>query len=80
MHRLFSFYWLVLREHEHIGSEKWKTIFGWVVRAIDRDITPKLERVLKDSRTVADAKSRARVDPHPFWRTRDALASLGSIA
>lgn len=80
MHRLFSFYWLVLREHEHIGSEKWKAIFGWVVRAIDRDITPKLERVLKDSRTVADAKSRARVDPHPFWRTRDALASVGSIA
>ncbi len=80
MHRLFSFYWLALREREHIGSEKWRAVFSWVVRAIDRDITPKLERALKDSRTVADAKSRARVDPHPFWRSRDALASLGSVA
>lgn len=75
LYRLFSFYWAVLNERERIGAENWKKVFAWIVRVIDRDIVPRFE----DQKMVHEAKSRARNDPHPMWRSREALLAIGSV-
>jgi len=79
MHRLFSFYWLVWRERDVVGSEKWKALFGWVVRVIDRDITPSLKECSK-TKGQSPMPGLGHVStPIRSGASRDALASLGSI-
>jgi hypothetical protein len=72
LYRLFSFYWAVLREREIIGAPKWRKVLAWIVRIIDRDIAPRFAPELVDA-----AKTRARHDPHPMWRSREALWAIG---
>lgn len=75
LHRLFSFYWAVLNERERIGAKSWKKAFAWIIRVIDRDVVPRFD----DQRMVQEAKARARNDPHPMWRSREALLAIGSV-
>lgn len=75
LYRLFSFYWAVLNERERIGAKNWKKVFAWIVRVIERDVVPRFD----NQKMVQDAKARARTDPHPMWRSREALLAIGSV-
>jgi hypothetical protein len=75
LYRLFSFYWAVLNERERIGAKNWRKVFAWIVRIIDRDVAPRFN----DQKMVQEAKTRARHDPHPMWRSREALLAIGSV-
>lgn len=75
LHRLFSFYWALLNERDRIGAESWKKAFAHIIRVIDRDIVPRFT----DQNMVEVQRARARAEPHPMWRSREALLALGSV-
>jgi integrase len=66
--RLYSFYWLLVHEREHIGSRKWSRYYGHIIRIIDREIAPRFA-----PEVVEAARRKARENPHPFWLHRDQL-------
>jgi len=68
LHRLFSFYWLLVSERAIIGAAKWAKYYGWIIRTIDQDIAPRFEQ-------ATDVRERARANPHPFWRSRVLLGA-----
>ena len=68
LHRLFSFYWLVVHERESIGARTWAGHFAHIIRIIDRDIAPRFPPEI-----VAAERAKAKASPHPFWRNRDQL-------
>ena len=68
LYRLFSFYWLLIYERDHIGARKWSRHFGHIIRMIDRDIVPQF-----NAETVSRIKAEAKCNPHPFWRNREQL-------
>jgi hypothetical protein len=74
LYKLFSFYWALFAQRSHVGSDNWKKLFGWIVRIIDRDISPNF-----DAKVVAREKARARMEPHPMWRSPSVLAALRSV-
>lgn len=74
LYRLFSFYWLLIRERSRLGARPWARAYAWVIRVIDRDVAPQYEAA-----QVHAARERARVAPHPFWADRERLASLGAL-
>ena len=63
LHRLYSFYWLMVRERHRIGSKRWGKLYGWIVRLIDDHITSRFP-----SDWINAVKQRAKDEPHPFWR------------
>ncbi|WP_411391644.1 hypothetical protein [Pseudomonas sp. MPB23] len=68
LYRLFSFYWLLIKERELLGKSRWKSVYAWVIRAIDNDITPRFDPVV-----VERERCRALDTPHPMWRDRALL-------
>lgn len=68
LYRLFSFYWLLVKERNLVGRNQWQKVYGWVTREIDRVIVPHFS-----TRIVKQAKEKAFVDPHPMWRDRSML-------
>ncbi len=74
LYRLFSFYWAILGERDRIGSKIWKKVFAWILRIIDRDISPRF-----DAELVAREKARARQTPHPMWRVPEVTLAIGSV-
>jgi len=73
LHRLYSFYWLLVRERERIGARRWSRYFGHIVRIIDAEIAPCFPPA-----SIERARQQAQVTPHPYWRDpvvlEDALA------
>lgn len=74
LYKLFSFYWALFAQRSRVSPVNWKQLFGWIVRVIDRDITPRF-----DPKVVAREKARARADPHPMWRSNTVLAALRTM-
>lgn len=74
LHKLFSFYWALFAQRSRVGPDNWNRVFAWIVRVIDRDITPKFSPLI-----VAQEKARARIEPHPMWRLANVQLALGSI-
>jgi hypothetical protein len=74
LHKLFSFYWALFAQRSRIGSDNWKKLFAWIVRVIDRDIAPRFS-----SKVVAHEKERARLEPHPMWRSNTVQSALRSV-
>jgi hypothetical protein len=72
LYRLLSFYWLIVREREIIGSKRWKKYYAHIIRIIEKDITSQF-----DSEYVQKIKSKAQLTPHPAWNLR---ANLGTDA
>ncbi|RQV32325.1 integrase [Burkholderia cenocepacia] len=70
LYRIFSFYWLLIKERNIQKRNQWRKIYWWVIREIDQIISPKF-----DPKIVADARERARINPHVMWRDRAMLAS-----
>ncbi|MCB1865043.1 MAG: hypothetical protein KDG50_06405 [Chromatiales bacterium] len=71
LYRLYSFYWLLVRERARLGARRWSRYYAAVIRLIDRDIEPQFSPV-----AVQAAKERAKVNPHPFWRSREQLEAV----
>lgn len=63
LHRLFSFYWAAVRNHENFGGKRWTKYLRQVIRLIDEEIAPQF-----DARLVSEHKEKARENPHAFWR------------
>jgi hypothetical protein len=68
LYRMYSFYWLLVKERNLLGRNRWHKVYGWVIREIDRVIAPHFA-----ASTVKQAKEKAFVDPHPMWRDRTML-------
>lgn len=68
LYRLFSFYWLIIKERNFMDRTKWKRVYGWVLREIDGDVCSKFS-----PQSVKDARDVARANPHPMWRDRALL-------
>lgn len=62
LHRLYSFYWFIVRERERIGKSQWGKVYGWIMRMIDEQVTSKFSTV-----RVARTRREAHDHPHPFW-------------
>lgn len=68
LYRLFSFYWLIIKERNAIGARNWVKVYAHIIRIIDRQIAPQFP-----ADKVETARSRAKADPHPFWRNHELL-------
>lgn len=68
LYRLFSFYWLLIKERGLLGKSKWKAVYAWVIRVIDNDIAPRFDPAIVDRE-----RQRALNSPHPMWRDRALL-------
>ena len=68
LYRLFSFYWLMVRERDQIGARKWSRYYAHIIRIIDQQIAPQF-----DPKKVADSRTLAKEIPHAFWRNREQL-------
>ena len=74
LHRLYSFYWLMVRERHGIGSKRWSKLYGWIVRLIDTHITHQFPRDW-----INRIKRQAKDDPHPFWRDSTLIDGEASL-
>jgi hypothetical protein len=77
LYRLFSFYWLVVRERERVEKRKWQREYAHIIRLIDRDVVQRgLDLKIFRQAQVDDARERARTMPHPFWASRETLEAV----
>lgn len=68
LYRLFSFYWLLIKERNVIGAKSWNRYYAHIIRIIDTQITPHFNH-----QKVEQERKNAYVAPHLFWRTNDQL-------
>lgn len=68
LYRMYSFYWLLIKERGLLGMTKWTKMYGWVIRDIDDVIGAKFPQA-----AVSKAKHKAKDAPHPMWRDRAML-------
>lgn len=82
LHRLFSFYFLLLNERNYISREKWNNLYAPIIQIIDMDIIAPNLRTKENPKgcfepyRVNKARSEAEVNPHRMWYDR---AMLGSV-
>ena len=74
LHRLYSFYWFLVRERSRVGASRWAKIYGWIVRMIDDQVTARF-----DANRVKAARDRSRTDPHPFWQDPNTLEAARAL-
>jgi hypothetical protein len=75
--RLFSFYWRVLNERSRIDPRRWKRHLSHIPRLIERDVIRQgIATKAFTQRQIDAARTRARKDPHPFWKSDEILATL----
>jgi hypothetical protein len=69
LYRLFSFYFRLYAERRRMSIRKWEKSYRHIIRIIDRDvIAAGLQRKVFKRNEVDEARTRAEVDPHPFWK------------
>ena len=72
LYRLFSFYFRLYAERRRMSIRKWEKSYRHIIRIIDRDvIAAGLQRKVFKRNEVDEARTRAEVDPHPFWKNTD---------
>lgn len=69
--RLFSLYWLLVKERGIVGAKRWKRLYAHIVRIIDNDIA-----IQFDHQEIIEIKNEAKDNPHPYWRTLDSLEGI----
>ena len=81
LYRLFSFYWRLLYERARMNAKRWNKHLAHIVRLIDRDVVDAgVRRGVFKQDQVDRERERARVTPHPFWRSESIIANLSSVA
>ncbi len=74
LHKLFSFYWLLVSERKQVSSRQWSRHYGSIVRAIDRDIAERGVTLKLFSQSEVDSARKQALDhPHPYWSERGSL-------
>jgi Phage integrase SAM-like domain len=68
LYRLFSLYWLLVKERSTIGAKHWGRYYAHIIRIIDNDISPKYEHAI-----VTAVRKKAHDTPHPYWRANNVL-------
>jgi hypothetical protein len=68
LYRVYSFYWLIIKERKLVPVKHWARLYRSVIRIVDDVIGPRFPEDL-----VQEVRERARTDPHPFWRDREML-------
>lgn len=68
LHRLFSFYWLLIKERNLLIRSRWHKLYGWVIREIDQVIAIRFP-----AEVVKKAREDSFQNPHPMWRDRAML-------
>jgi len=77
LHRLFSFYWRLLRERSRMNAKRWKRQLAHIVRLIERDVIEAgIKKRVFTVKAVDEARERARLTPHPFWSNDTIFGSL----
>lgn len=72
LHKIFSLYWMIVREREALPKSQWKRVYAHIIRTIDVDIVEAGIAAGAFDRGFATAeRHRAHSDPHPFWRRRE---------
>ncbi|WP_413479277.1 hypothetical protein [Vibrio hibernica] len=72
LHKLFSFYWAVVRNRDRFGRKEWRRHLKNVLRIVDEEVVPEFVKLGQLQRVEAE-KERARVNPHPYWQNLDML-------
>lgn len=81
LYRVFSFYWCILAERSRMSVQRWQRQLAHIVRLIDRDIANAgVSRGAFKQEVVDRERERARLNPHPFWRSGSVIAELGGFA
>lgn len=79
LYRLFSFYFLLVKERNFISRQRWDELYGKIINIIDHEIiTPNLRTKENpqgcfDPYRVQKYRSEAEVNPHPMWQDRTIL-------
>ena len=85
LYRLFSFYFLLLKERNLMVRRRWESTYGKIISIIDDEIvTPNLRnkdnpKGCFDPLRVKKYRDKAEADPHPMWRDRAILALNGGM-
>jgi hypothetical protein len=80
LYRLFSFYWRILQERARLGRRAWKRRYSHIVRTIDRDVVAVgLNKGVLKRLDVERQRARARLDPHPFWKSASIVEDVESL-
>lgn len=80
LYRLFSFYWRILAERSRMNPKRWRKHLAHIVRLIDRDVIGTgLSRGVFKQEIVDRERERARLDPHPFWRSESIIRDFGDL-
>ena len=81
LYRLFSFYWRILAERSRMNPKRWRKHLSHIVRLIDRDVIGTgLSRGVFKQEIVDRERERARLNPHPFWRSESIITDFGDLA
>ncbi|MFH1028333.1 MAG: hypothetical protein V1791_10055, partial [Pseudomonadota bacterium] len=82
LYRLFSFYFLLVKERNFISRQRWDELYGKIINIIDHDIiTPNLRTKENpqgcfDPYRVQKYRSEAEANPHPMWQDRTILGRV----
>ncbi len=72
LHKLFSFYWAIIRNRDEFGRKDWKRHLRNVLKIVDEEVVPEFAKHGQLQR-VETEKERARTSPHPYWQNLDML-------
>ncbi|MGA2401724.1 MAG: integrase [Syntrophobacteraceae bacterium] len=82
LYRLFSFYYLLLKERNFISRLRWDELYGKIIHIIDHEIivpnlrTKENPKGCFDPYRVQKYRAEAEVNPHPMWQDRTILGSV----
>ncbi len=80
LYRLYSFYFLLIKERNFMQRQRWMEVYGKIIDIIDHEIVETNLRTAQNPRgcfnplRVKRMRERAECDPHPMWRNREILA------
>ena len=82
LYRLFSFYFLLIKERNYISRERWESLYAPVVLIIDEEIIKQNLRTKDNPKGCFDpyrvnkSRTAAEVTPHRMWQDRSILGSV----
>lgn len=74
LHKLFSLYWMLIKERQIMSTRAWSRHFRHIIRIIDDNISPQF-----DGEIVESAREKAKQNPHPYWKTLDQLGGVDYV-
>jgi hypothetical protein len=82
LYRLFSFYYLLLKERNFISRPRWDELYGKIINIVDHEIIAPNLRTKEnphgcfDPYLVQKYRAEAEATPHPMWQDRTILGRV----